>query len=96
MKTGDHRWDTKTELRTRCKLSLRLHTGHVLFTAGASPLAAATLMPDGKTLDIVIRVDRILPLMPNAQTDGAKRLSARRSPTVKNLGLLAQLRNEIK
>ena len=59
MKVGEHSWDTKTELRTRCKLSLRLHEGHRLFTAGKNPLATATLMPDGETLDVTIRVDRL-------------------------------------
>ena len=61
MKTGEYRWDTPTELRTRCKLSLslRLDSGHQLFTAGKTPLATAVLMPDGKTLDITIRTDRV-------------------------------------
>jgi len=62
MKVGEHQWDSKTELRTRCELSLRLSNGHQLFTAGKTPLATATLMPDGKTLDITLRTDRIAAL----------------------------------
>jgi len=63
MKTGDFQWDTCNELRTRTKLSLRLHDGHLLFTAGKTPLATATLKPDGETLDVTIRVDRVLSLV---------------------------------
>lgn len=58
MKIGEYTWDTCTELRTRCKLSLCLE-GHLLFTAGKTPLATAVLMPDGKTLDITMWPDRI-------------------------------------
>jgi len=65
MTKGEHVWDTPNELRTRCKLSLKLQTGHLLFTAGKTPLATATLMADGKTLDITIRYDRIMALTPN-------------------------------
>lgn len=60
MKEGEHIWDTKTELRTRCILSLKLQEGYRIFTGGKKPLATATLMPDGKTLDISIRVDRVM------------------------------------
>jgi len=67
MKEGEYCWDTKTELRTRCKLSCRLPKGYQFFTAGKNPLATATLMPDGKTLDITIWVDRFAKLHPNAR-----------------------------
>ena len=63
MKIGEFQWDTCKELRTRCKLSLRLQDGHVFFTAGKTPLATATLKPDGTTLDVTIRVDRVLALV---------------------------------
>ena len=63
MKTGAYRWDNNTELRTRCTLSLKLYSGHNLFTSGKEPLATATLMPDGTTLDIIIFVDRVSELM---------------------------------
>lgn len=59
MKTGEYQWDTDNELRMRLKLSLRLSDGHIFFTAGKTPLATATLKPDGKTLDVTIRADRI-------------------------------------
>jgi hypothetical protein len=65
MKIGEHKWDTKTELRTRCEASLKLDSGHQFFTAGKTPLATATLAPDGKTLDIIIRMDRIATLKAN-------------------------------
>ena len=55
MKTGEYQWDTPDELRTRLELSLRLESGHIFFTAGKTPLATATLNPDGKTLDVTIR-----------------------------------------
>jgi hypothetical protein len=67
MEIGEHKWDTKTELRTRCKVSLKLDSGHQLFTAGKTPLATATLAPDGKTLDIIIRMDRIAALEINEE-----------------------------
>jgi hypothetical protein len=73
MKIGEHRWDTKTELRTRCEVSLRLYSGHQFFTAGKTPLATATLSPDGKTLDITIQMDRVAALMPNSATQGKGR-----------------------
>ena len=63
MKTGEFQWDTSKELRTRLELSLRLYDGHVFFTAGKTPLACATLKPDGKTLDVTIRMDRVLALV---------------------------------
>jgi len=63
MKAGEYTWDTETELRIRCKLSARLHEGHQFFTAGKKPIACATLMPDGKTLDITIWKDRVLSLI---------------------------------
>ncbi len=59
MKTGEYKWDTDKELRARLELSLRLSDGHIFFTAGKTPLATATLKPDGKTLDVTIRADRI-------------------------------------
>lgn len=59
MKTGEHQWDTDNELRTRMELSLQLSDGHIFFTAGKTPLATATLKPDGKTLDVTIRADRV-------------------------------------
>lgn len=59
MKTGEHHWDTKKELRTRCNLTLLLQTGYSVFTAGKTPIATATLHPDGKTLDVTMFVDRI-------------------------------------
>ena len=62
MRVGGHSWDTKKQLRTRCKLSLSLSDGYKFFTAGKTPLAAATLMPNGKTLDITIFMDRVLAL----------------------------------
>jgi hypothetical protein len=64
MNEGEHTWDSPNELRTRCKLTLRLQTGHALFTAGKTPLAAATLAPDGKTLDITIWRSRVVALKP--------------------------------
>ena len=64
MKIGSYSWDTKTELRTRCKLSLRLLNGYQFFTAGLTPLAVATLLPDGETLDIVVHIDRVSVLIP--------------------------------
>jgi hypothetical protein len=73
MKTGGYRWDTKTELRTRCKLSMNLHTGYQFFTAGKKPIALATLMPDGKTLDITILVDRVLDLVTKKNIKSRKR-----------------------
>lgn len=63
MRTGEYSWDTDKELRTRTKLSLRLTDGHLLFTAGKTPLATAVLKPDGKTLDVTIRVDRVVELL---------------------------------
>jgi hypothetical protein len=45
MKTDEHQWDTDKELRTRLKISLKLPDGHILFTAGKTPLATATLKP---------------------------------------------------
>ena len=62
MKIGEFQWDTCNELRTRLELSLRLQDGHVFFTAGKTPLATATLK-DGTTLDVTIRVDRVLALV---------------------------------
>ena len=59
MEVGECRWDTASELRTCCKLSLKLHSGHKCFTAGKTPLATATLAPDGETLFITIRADRV-------------------------------------
>ena len=59
MKKGDYNWDNKNELRTRCELSLRFPSGHIFYNAGKKPIACATLMPDGKTLDITIFTDRI-------------------------------------
>lgn len=67
MKTGEHHWDTNKELRTRLRLSLRLHGGHIFFTAGKTPLAGATLMPDGETLDVTIFVDRIQEIIDRAK-----------------------------
>ena len=60
MKKGEYQWDTDKELRTRLELSLRLHEGHLLFTAGKTPLATAILKPDGTTLDVTICVERVL------------------------------------
>jgi hypothetical protein len=59
LKKGEHQWDTNNELRTRLELSLRLPDGHIFFTAGKTPLATVTLKPDGKTLDVTIRADRL-------------------------------------
>ena len=59
MKVGEYRWDTSNELRTRLKLSLKLPDGHIFFTAGKNPLATAVLKPDGVTLDVTLRVDRL-------------------------------------
>jgi hypothetical protein len=63
MITGEYSWDTGKELRTRLELSMRLHEGHLLFTGGKTPLACATLHPDGKTLDVTIWVDRVVGLL---------------------------------
>lgn len=64
MKPGEHVWDGDDDLRTRCTLTLELNPGsYKLFTAGKTPLATATLMPDGKTLDIVIVPSRVLRLV---------------------------------
>jgi len=65
MQKGEHTWDTDKELRTRCELTCHLQLGHQFFTAGKKPIACATLMPDGKTLDITIRVDRIAEIVRN-------------------------------
>ena len=59
MKPGEYQWDTDRELRTRLKLSFKLQNGYNLFTAGKTPLACATLHPDGVTLDVTILVDRV-------------------------------------
>lgn len=59
MKTGNHTWDNSNELRTRCRVSLKLPTGHLFFNQGKNPLVSATLMPDGKTLDITIFTNRL-------------------------------------
>ena len=61
MKKNEHQWDTDKELRTRLELSLKLD-GHLIFTGGKTPLACATLKPDGKTLDVTIWVERVLEL----------------------------------
>jgi hypothetical protein len=58
MQVGEYQWDTDKELRTRCKLSLRLD-GFKIFSSGKTPLACATLMPDGETLDITMFIDRV-------------------------------------
>jgi hypothetical protein len=63
MKAGEYQWDTEKELRTRCQLSLNLtNIGYKIFSSGKKPLAVATLMPDGKTLDITIYPDRVAAL----------------------------------
>ena len=59
MNPGEYQWDTKTELRTRLNLTLKFPDGYKLFTAGKTPLATATLHPDGVTLDVTICVDRV-------------------------------------
>lgn len=63
MKNGKYSWNTDKELRTRTELSLKLTDGHLFFTAGKIPLATAVLKPDGKTLDVTIRVDRVVGLL---------------------------------
>lgn len=67
MQVGEHIFDTKTQLRTRCELSLLLDSGHKFFTARKSPMATATLMPDGKTLDITIWVERLVAAYVNSK-----------------------------
>lgn len=62
METGEHVWDSNEELRTRCRLIMSLQEGYLLFTAGRTPLATATMMPGGRELDITMRVDRVLAL----------------------------------
>lgn len=59
MKKGDYNWDTKNELRTRCVLSCKLPNGPIFYNSGEKPIACATLMSDGITLDITIFTDRI-------------------------------------
>lgn len=62
-KKGDNRYmDTPTELRIRLKKTLKLFNGHVFFnedTDKGNQIVAATLFPDGKTLDVVLFVNRL-------------------------------------
>jgi len=53
------KWDSTNALRQRTRLTLKLQTGYSLFTAGREPLATATLMPDGETLDITLFVGNV-------------------------------------
>lgn len=70
IKVGGHRWDTSDQLRTRCKLTLVCPSedgDYKMFTARKKPIATATLMPDGKILDIVIYTSRVLALKDSKQ-----------------------------
>lgn len=64
MNVGEYVWDTPNEIRTLCKLSCKFHDGPKFFTAGKTPLATAILLPDGETLQIIIRYNRIKDLKP--------------------------------
>ena len=53
------RLDTRNELRVRLSLSMILPEGHRFFNEPVPTLVGATLMPDGKTLDVTLRIDAI-------------------------------------